>query len=90
MSSRETVAEAVKIEAVKILQEYQTLKTDVERFRLTLETIRRFSQECSPVDLQEWLEAICGDALEGLMPECPKCGTYVHEGACVFEDMEEQ
>jgi hypothetical protein len=68
--------------------EIESLKNESERYRLTLAAIR--DSELTGVDFGDWVQAAVQDALDGLMPECPNCGTFVHEGACVEEAEEEK
>jgi hypothetical protein len=37
-------------------------------------------------DYGDWVQQVCDDLLSGLEAECPNCGTFVHEGACVSEE----
>jgi hypothetical protein len=39
------------------------------------------------LDYGDWVQSVCEDALEGLMPECWNCGTCVHDGPCVQEEV---
>jgi hypothetical protein len=63
-----------------------TLEAEMERYRLTLAAIR--DCKLTGVDYGDWVQQATTEALDGLMPECPSCGTFVHEGACVEEDEE--
>lgn len=69
-----------------MVAETERLKNDAERYRLTLVAIK--NSTLTGVDYGDWVQAACEDALEGMMPECPHCGTYVHEGECVTEEGE--
>jgi hypothetical protein len=64
--------------------ELDRLKNENERYRLTLAAIR----DCTltGVDYGDWVQGVTTEALEGLMPECHKCGTFVHEGPCVQDN----
>lgn len=68
----------------EVQAEIERLKNESERYRLTLAAIRD-SSKLSGVDFGDWVQAAVQEALDGLMPECPQCGTFVHEGACVEE-----
>jgi hypothetical protein len=38
-------------------------------------------------DFGDWVQSQCESLLEGLEAECPECGTVVHEGPCVGEEL---
>jgi len=62
-------------------------KETIARYEATLRAIA--ACELIGADFGDWVQAACEDALEGLMPECPNCGTFVHEGPCVAEEPED-
>lgn len=64
----------------------ETIEAKCDRYEKTL--LAFSTSSISGADFGDWVQAACEDALSGLMPECPKCGTDVHEGACVSEDEE--
>jgi hypothetical protein len=53
----------------------------VIRYERTLRAIAE--SKLTGIDYADWVQAACDDALQGLWPECPECGTAVHEGPCV-------
>jgi hypothetical protein len=59
----------------------ETAEQRAARYQRTLEAIRDCTLE--GVDFGDWVQAAVEDALDGIWPECWKCGTPVHEGACV-------
>jgi hypothetical protein len=61
----------------------ETTEQKCLRYELTLKAIR--DSKLTGVDFGDWVQQACEDVLEGLMPECPDCGTFAHEGPCVGE-----
>ena len=54
-------------------------------YRLTLETIA--ACPLTGRDFGDYVQAVCHDALAGEWPECWNCGTAVHDGACVGDQL---
>ena len=54
------------------------------RYAATLRAIA--ASKLIGADFGDWVQAACEDALDGLWPECPNCGTAVHDGECVKDD----
>ncbi|TAL08368.1 MAG: hypothetical protein EPO02_12865 [Nitrospirae bacterium] len=44
---------------------------------------QRFADRGGYADFAEWVQQTAKDLLNGCEAECPICGTYLHDGACV-------
>lgn len=62
----------------------EELEMKLYRYEQTLKAIK----DCTltGTDFGDWVQAACEDALEGLLPECYNCGTFVHAGPCVEDE----
>jgi hypothetical protein len=69
-----------------MLSEITRLKETIARYERGLKAIRDCEE--TGVDFGDWVQATVEDLLDGEEAECPRCGTIVHEGACVSEEVE--
>lgn len=63
----------------------ETSEEKVARYELTLKAIH--SSKLEGADFGEWARRTCEEVLEGLFPECPFCGTAIHEGGDASGDL---
>ena len=77
----EALMNALEAELLKLQAAMEQGQERLDLYRRTLEAIRT-SPMVTDSDFGNWVQFACCDALQGVLPQCKRCESKIHEGPC--------